>query len=154
MDWFNYYGLIILFIILIPNIVFSIKHPESFKNYYSNRIVIILEQIGRFGSFIFMIINVPYTYFNFWFDDALMVYFIINAILLIIYLVGWIICWNKRIILRSYLLSITPSLLFFSSGILLLNVPLIVFSLIFAYCHIRISIYNAKMMNKERIEKQ
>lgn len=153
MDWFNYYGLIILVILMIPNIVFSIIHPESFKNYYSNKIVIAFEQIGRFGSFTFMIFNIPYTYFNFWFNNALIVYLIVNGLLLFIYLSGWILCWNKRLILKGYILSIIPSILFLFNGIMLLSIPLIIFSIIFAYCHITISVNNAIMMNEERIKK-
>ena len=49
MEWFNYYGLIIIAIIMIPNIIFAIKHKEGFANKYQNKAVEIMEQIGRYG---------------------------------------------------------------------------------------------------------
>ena len=73
MSWFNYYGLILMAIIMIPNIIYAAKHKNN-ENSYRNKTVEILEQIGRYGCFVLMIFNIPYTYFNFWFDNALTVY--------------------------------------------------------------------------------
>lgn len=64
MVWLNYYGLIIIAIIMIPNIVFAIKNKDGFQNYRNNKSIEILEQIGRYGCFIFMIVNIPKTYFG------------------------------------------------------------------------------------------
>lgn len=50
--YFNLYGLIFVIVILIPNIVFSITCKDGFENCYQNRLVEILEQIGRFGCFV------------------------------------------------------------------------------------------------------
>lgn len=36
LDWFNYYGLIAVVIIMIPNIVLAVKHKDEFENLYSN----------------------------------------------------------------------------------------------------------------------
>ena len=90
-----------------------------------------------------MIINIPYTYLNFWFDDGLFVYIIINLLLVIIYVLVWIFCLNKRILLRAYLLSIIPSMIFLFSGIMIRNIPLIISSIAFAIAHIAISLKNA-----------
>ena len=57
MDWFNLYGLIIMFVIMIPNIIASIKCKDIFENKYGNKAVIALEQVGRFSSFVLMVIN-------------------------------------------------------------------------------------------------
>lgn len=143
MDWFNYIGLCIMIVILIPNIAYSIICREEFINRYHNRFMEILEQIGRFGCFGLMIINIPYTYLNFWFDDGLFVYIIVNSLLVFIYVLGWIFCWNKRILLRAYLLSIIPSMIFLFSGIMIRNIPLIISSIAFAIAHIAISLKNA-----------
>ncbi len=43
MNWFNYFGLIIVIIIMLPNIVFAIKHKEGFENVYKNKIAEICE---------------------------------------------------------------------------------------------------------------
>lgn len=69
MNWFNIYGLIFIVIIMIPNIVFALKCKDGFANKYNNKFVELFEQIGRFGSFIFMILNIPKTYFGFYFNN-------------------------------------------------------------------------------------
>ncbi len=57
MNWFNYFGLIIVIIIMLPNIVFAIKHKEGFENVYKNKIAEICEQIGRYACMCFMILT-------------------------------------------------------------------------------------------------
>ena len=143
MEWFNWNGLIIVAVLMIPNIIFGINRPESFENNYKNKAMFILEQIGRDSCFAFMVFNIPYTYFNFWFDNAYLVYIIVNGSLVLAYMLGWILCW-KYVKLRYYILSIIPSVMFIFSGIMLLNIPLIVCSAVFAFTHIFISIMNSK----------
>ena len=143
MEWFNYYGLIIIAIIMIPNIIFAIKRKDGFANSYKNKAVEILEQIGRYGCFVFMIFNVPYTYFNFWFDYALAVYLSVNGTLCLAYVTFWIVCWNKGGKLKALSLSIIPTIVFLFSGVALTNVPLIAFAILFGVNHILLSYRNA-----------
>lgn len=152
MEWFNYCGLIIIIIILIPNIIYGIKHKEQEEGVIQNKVLNILEQTGRYGSMIFMIFNIPYLYFNFWFDNALIVYLCINGALLLIYIIGWITLWNKETLLKSLLLSITPSLIFVFSGLVLLNIPLIIVSCLFAIGHITISVGNHSLQEVETFQ--
>lgn len=49
---------------MIPNIVFAMKCKDGFENKWENKAVEIIEQIGRFGCFTFMIFNIPNTYFG------------------------------------------------------------------------------------------
>ena len=142
MSWFNYYGLGIIAIIMIPNIVFAIKHKDGFTNKYQNKVVEILEQIGRYACFAFMIFNIPYTYFNFWFDYALAVYLSVNGVLCAAYVVFWVVCVNKDGKLRALSLSIIPSVIFLFSGVVLANIPLIAFSILFGINHILLSYKN------------
>ncbi|MDE6968022.1 MAG: hypothetical protein K2P12_05110, partial [Clostridia bacterium] len=79
MSWFNYYGLVVMAIIMIPNIIYAICHKGEEVSKFQNKIVLILEQIGRYGCFVFMIFNIPYTYFNFWFNHPLIVYLSVNG---------------------------------------------------------------------------
>ena len=138
MSWFNYYGLAIMAIIMIPNVIYAIKHRDGFtKTEY--KWVEILEQIGRYACFALMIINIPYACFNFWFEHALLVYLCINGGLCLAYLIFWIICWNRNGKLKALALSIIPTAVFLFSGITLAYIPLIVFSILFGVCHIFIS---------------
>ena len=144
MNWFNIYGLIFIVIIMIPNIVFALKCKDGFVNKYNNKFVEFSEQIGRFGSFMFMIFNIPKTYFGFYFNNGLILYLIVDYILVALYCLIWIICFKKPSVFRALALSIIPSFLFVYSGIMIRSILLIIFSLIFAPCHILISYKNAK----------
>lgn len=148
MDWFNIYGLFIIATIMIPNIIFAIKCKDGFVNYWHNKVVETLEQIGRFGCFGLMIINIPGTYFGFWFENALPVYLATNAVLVITYCVIWCICFKTNSVFRALALSIIPSFIFMFSGVALLSVPLIISAAIFAPCHILLSYKNTVLHKK------
>ena len=140
MSWFNYYGLAIIAILMIPNIIYAIKRRGAVAtNINYSRAIAVLEQIGRYGCFVLMIINVPYTYFNFWFSHALIVYLSVNGGLCLAYLIFWVICWKRNDLLKALSLSILPSCIFIFSGVVLANIPLIVFAVLFAVAHIYIS---------------
>ncbi|WP_051931781.1 hypothetical protein [Clostridium sp. KNHs214] len=68
MNWLNVYGLIIMMIIMIPNIIFAMKE-KNFESKYNNKVVEIIEQIGRFGSMGLMIFNISVLEFGYWFDN-------------------------------------------------------------------------------------
>lgn len=139
MGWFNYYGLAIMAIIMVPNIIYAVVHRKDAAAAYRNKAVVVIEQIGRYGCLVLMVFNIPYTYFDFWFDYALAVYLSVNGGLCIAYLIFWIICWDKEGKLKALSLSILPSCIFLFSGIILANVPLIAFAVLFAVSHILIS---------------
>ncbi len=143
MSWFNYYGLAIVAIIMVPNVVFAIKNKNGFANAYKNKVVEILEQIGRYACLVLMIFNVPYTYFGFLFNYALIVYIAVNSALCFAYLIFWVVCWNRSGKLKALSLSIIPSVIFFFSGVVLANIPLIAFALLFGTTHIFLSCKNA-----------
>ena len=128
MGVFNFYGLIAVITILVPNLMWAMGKKGEFTEYYNNKLVSVLEQIGRFGCFITMIINIPYTYLG---------------IVVCVYLIGWIAKGEKEGVGYALWLSIAPSVLFLVDGILILSIPLIVFAVIFAPCHILISYKNA-----------
>lgn len=144
MDRFNIFGLIFIAIIMIPNIIYAIKCKEGFINKWSNKTVELLEQIGRFGCFGFMIINIPGTWFGWWSDEAFAAYLIVNVILVLSYCTIWIICFKKNTVFRALALSILPSVLFLFSGIMSRSVLLMISAVIFAPCHIIISYKNAE----------
>lgn len=143
MSWFNYFGLVIIIILMIPNVLFAIKCKDGFVNSYKNKAVEILEQAGRYGCFALMIFNIPHICLGFWFKGGLTVYLIVNGILCLAYLICWKLFWGKANLARAIWLSVLPSVIFILSGLLIANIPLLVFSLIFAFCHILISCKNA-----------
>ena len=58
MDWFNYYGLVFVTVLLIPNTVYAIKNKDGFNGNYHNKTAEIFEQIGRYACFKFSYIFV------------------------------------------------------------------------------------------------
>lgn len=54
-NWINIFGLSIIALLLIPNIIYAIKHKGG-KNLCENRWMNVLEQIGRYGSMLFMVV--------------------------------------------------------------------------------------------------
>ena len=91
MEWFNPFGLVFITVIMIPNIVFAIRCKDGFANNYKNKTVALVEQIGRFGCFGFMIFNIPGTWFGWWSDETFALYIIINAVLVVLYCLAWMV---------------------------------------------------------------
>lgn len=143
MEWFNVFGLVFIAVIMIPNIIFAFKHNDTFENRNQNKAIEIIEQIGRFGCFAFMIFNIPFTWFGWWSDESFSIYLIVDALLIVLYLTLWIVCWRKNNVFRALALSIIPSVIFLFSGIMCRSLLLIISSLLFAPTHIFISYKNA-----------
>ena len=148
MEWFNWIGLIYVIAILLPNVVFALLKKVDFHNVFENKLLGVLEQIGRYGSMAFMVFNIPYTYFGFFFEGGFWVYIIVNAVLIIAYWLGWIFLASKHPILKAYVLSIVPSAVFLFSALMLRNLPLLITAAIFSYAHITISLENAYQKTK------
>ena len=144
MEWFNPFGLVFITIIMIPNVVFAIRCKDGFTNNYRNKTVELVEQIGRFGCFGFMIFNVPGTWFGWASNESFALYFILDALLVALYCILWIVCWKKTGVFKALALSIIPSTVFLISGIMSRSILLIVVALLFAPAHTFISYQNAK----------
>ena len=140
MEWLNVFGLVMVAVIMIPNILFAMKCKDGFVNKWNNKSVETVEQIGRFGCFGFMIINIPGTWFGWWSDEAFAVYLVVDAVLVTLYCVIWAVCFRKSSVFRALALSIIPSVLFLFSGIMSRSILLT----IAAPSHILISYQNAK----------
>ena len=144
MGWFNGFGLCIVAVILIPNIVFAMKCKDGFENKWHNKYVEITEQIGRFGCFGFMIFNIPGTCFGWPSDEVFAAYLIADGLLAALYCLIWIVCFRKSNVFRALALSIIPSLLFLSSGVMSRSILLTIAAVIFAPSHILLSYKNAQ----------
>lgn len=144
MEWLNVFGLVMAAVIMIPNMLFAMKCKDGFVNKWNNKSVETVEQIGRFGCFGFMIINIPGTWFGWWSDEAFAVYLVVDAVLVTLYCVIWAVCFRKSSVFRALALSIIPSVLFLFSGIMSRSILLTIAAVLFAPSHILISYQNAK----------
>ena len=144
MEWFNVFGLVFIVVIMIPNIVFAVRCKDGFENRWNNTVIEIIEQIGRFGCFGFMIFNVPGTWFGWWSNEAFAIYLIIDSLLIVLYCAIWFVFWEKNNVFRASALSIIPSVIFLFSGVMSRSILLIIATILFAPTHILISYKNAK----------
>lgn len=142
MEWFNLTGLIFVVVLLIPNIIYAATNKDGFADKFHNKLVETGEQIGRFGCFVLMFIQLPFVTLGYIYDGAQTLYLILGIVLLLLYCGGWIVFREGNSVAKALTLSILPSVLFLESGILTLNIPLIVLSVVFAICHIMISYKN------------
>ena len=148
MDWSGVAGLIFVFVLLIPNMIYAVTNKDGFADNYHNKFIEAGEQIGRFGCFILMFIQLPFVTLGYIYDGAQTLYLIFGVALLVLYCGGWIVFRKGNSMAKALTLSILPSVLFLESGILTLNIPLIVLSVVFAICHITIS-YKNTVGNKQ-----
>lgn len=144
MEWINIFGAVFIAVIMIPNIIYAIKCKDGFENRWSNKVVEVIEQIGRFGCFGFMVFQIPGTWFGWWSDEAFAIYLIVDSVLILLYCLIWLICFNKNTVFRALALSMIPSVVFLFSGIMSRSVLLIVAAVLFAPAHILISYKNVK----------
>lgn len=140
----NVFGLAFVVVMLIPNIIFAVRCKDGFENKWNHKTIERLEQIGRFGCIGFMVFNIPGTWFGWWSWKALAVYLMVDAILVVLYCVMWMICWKKKGLFKALALSVIPSAAFLFSGVMCRSVLLILSAVLFAPAHILISYQNAR----------
>lgn len=140
MRFFNLYGFLIFVFMMILNLIYFKSASGNNDFSFKNKKLETMENIGRYGSFLTLIFNIPYTWFGFFVSNGVTIYYVVNGILLFIYLITWVIMWKSDNLARALILSIVPSLIFLFSGVMIRSVLLMIFSLIFSIFHIRISV--------------
>ena len=135
---FNYFGVIFIIVLMLPNIYASIFKKELFVNKFDDRLLIKLENIGRYLCMILMVINIQDLYGGFKSVEAFVAYLGINIILLGLYYITWFIFYKFNNIYKNMILGIIPSLMFIISGILQNHLLLIISGIVFAYAHLKI----------------
>ena len=46
MEWINIFGAVFIAVIMVPNIIFTLKYKDGFENKWNNKGVEVVEQIG------------------------------------------------------------------------------------------------------------
>jgi hypothetical protein len=144
---FNPFGLVFMILIMIPNIIYAVKCKDNFVKLPQSKfwkIREVFEQIGRYGCFACMIFNIPGTCFGFRSLEMFAFYLVINTVLTFAYCLIWVFCFEKNNLFKAISLSVLPSVVFLFSGILSRSVLLTIFALIFAPCHVAISVKSVR----------
>lgn len=140
-NWINVFGAIIVVIILIPNIIYGLRN-RGIKNLCTNKVMNVLEQVGRYACMFLLIFNIGLLEFGYPFLGAFVAYFLGNAALLTAYIIFWIFYSKKKSMFRAMALAVIPAAVFMLSAITLLHVLLIVFAIIFAVAHCYVTYVN------------
>jgi len=139
-------GIIIPGLILLPNLIYYLnqsKQGDVQNNEISaSNVAKLFENIGRLGILItpiFYALNL---------NDRFSLYFIILCLIFLsLYYAAWIrhfVSGSQQIDMRLSLLvplplAVYPSLFFICSSYLLSSIPMLIFSVVFAIAHIRVS---------------
>lgn len=135
MSWLNWFGLIIVALMLIPNIIWAIRHRGE-QNKCKNRTMNILEQIGRYGCMLLMVFNIGISEFGFPTPASFLVYLLSNTVLLLAYWVLWIVYAKRQTSFCTVMLAVLPTLIFLLCGVMLRHWLLVGFSVLFGVAHI------------------
>ena len=147
MEWLNIYGIAIVALIMLPNIILAKTNPEAFLNPWKNKAVEIIEQVGRFACMGFIVFNIPSLCFALPLDKLLPLYLAVNGVLLLLYSIGWVIFRRSDSVAKAVWLSAVPTAIFLFSGLCILSLPLILSSVIFGIGHITLSVKNCICRN-------
>lgn len=134
----NFFGLIIVALLLIPNIIYAIKHRGEAQAPVS-RAAHIIEQAGRYACMLLMVFNIGLLKFGFGSIIGLLIYLFGNASLLLAYWICWISYFKKPSKDIAMLLSVIPVLIFLLSGLTLRHWLLVAAAVLFGAAHIYIS---------------
>lgn len=141
--WLNVWGLFIVVLIMLPNIVYAVKFP-GVGSKCKNKLMNVLEQIGRYGCMVLMVCSIGMDGFGFSSLDAFLLYLFGNTALLLGYWIVWLLFFHRRTFAKSMALAILPTLIFLLSGLCLGHLLLIACAVLFGIAHIYITYQNGE----------
>lgn len=139
----NLTGFIIISLMMIPNIIFALRN-SSMENKCTLKPMLIIEQVGRYGSILLMIFPILVWKFGFASPEGLIIWTVLCAVMLLAYYICWIYYFRKPSLGTALWLAILPSVIFILRGIFLRHWLLTAFGVIFAIAHIYITWFNNK----------
>ena len=139
--WINLFGAGIVVLMLLPNILYAIKNKDE-KNLCTNRVMNLIEQIGRYACIVLMWFPLLVWEFGFASVAAMLLYFVGNGALLAAYWIGYLIYFKKKNAGLALALAILPACIFLLSGLLLRHWLLVGFACLFAVGHIYVTYRN------------
>lgn len=140
---FNLFCAGIVVLLLIPNLIYALRHKGGGIS-SPNRAINLLEQIGRFGCMIFMVVplGVKGGGLGFYSLEGLFIWVIGTALLLLAYYACWgFFAWRpgRKLALA---LALIPCGIFLLSAVLLRHWVLAVFTGLFTGTHLYIVRHN------------
>lgn len=151
MNFINYFNIAIVAVMLVPNIIYAAK-SRGVKNLCTNKVMNIVEQLGRILCIIFMVFPVMIGEFGFPSAESFIIYLFGNIILVAIYLVVWISYFKKQNAPKATVLAVVPSVIFALCGLTLEHWLLVFAAVLFGIGHIYVTAANGvkKISKKEQ----
>lgn len=145
------FNAVIVAILLIPSVVMAFKF-KKFRNRCENTAMNICEQLGRFGSILFMILPFGVGEFGFGHVNEFLIYLSINIILLAVYLFVWMSFMNKQTYIKAVIMAVVPAAIFLVCGVTLRHFILIFCAVMFFFGHLYVTTSNYRADKKEKKE--
>lgn len=133
---------IIMVLIMVPNFIYAARFKNA-ENRCKNKAINIIEQIGRYGCFALMIVNLGIKEFAFRSSKEFVIWLTLTVAFLLAYYVFWALFFKKQTKLTSIMLAVLPCLVFLTSGIIFRHWLLLIFTAVFAFGHIYVTLQNA-----------
>ncbi len=141
MNWINSFGLVIVILIILPNVIFAMKKKVT-ENKCRNKFMNSLEQIGRYGCLFFMVVPIGLFKFGFSSKYEFIIWLLTNILLLLLYWLFWFRHMRTPKDTLPMILAIIPSAIFIIDGLLLRHWLLMISGILFSIGHIYIT-YNS-----------
>lgn len=140
MDWLHVFGLVIVVLLLIPNIIyFNLTKNSIATDKCTNKFMNILEQLGRYACVFFMVVNLGFYELGFKSNESFSLWFIMTGIFIVLYWLGWIIYYKYKRLNTAMFLAIVPGIIFLETGISMSNYLLTISSVVFLISHIYVT---------------
>lgn len=140
-SWVNWYGLIFLAAILIPNFLYALKKTKQ-ENLCKNKLLNMLEQVGRYGCMVLMVIGGAFWKGGFSSFGAILCYFFGNFLLVFSYWICWFFFFRRPCKGLAVALAVLPTCVFLLSGITTGDFVLTVLAVVFGIGHISVTMHN------------
>ncbi len=141
--WINLFGAGFVVLLLLPNVAYALRNRDE-RNACTDRLMNVLEQVGRYGCIVLMWLPLLVWKFGFRSVAEMTLYLGGNGLLIAAYWLIFARYMRKKTRNRALALAILPACLFLMSGLLLRHWLLVGFALLFAVGHIYVTLQNAK----------
>ena len=142
------FNIIIVAILLLPAVVFVFR-TRHFRKHTSNKVMLILEFIGRIACVVLMIFPFPEKEFGFPAVEYLLAYMLINGLGIVIYIALCASFLKKPKAVKGLALAVIPPVLFVACGITLKHYLLVFAAVVYAIGHIYRTLADSKNRHSE-----
>lgn len=153
MSWISLMGLIIVALLLLPNIIFTVKKQATTGCYVKNWVDHV-EKVSRITTMLLMIFQLGVSEEGFHSFFAFSVYFVGNIALVIAYWVIWLSYKQKQTLRKRLILVEIPCVVYLLSALTLQHWLLLISAIIFAVSHTRVQQEKMKLIVPEEEESE